>query len=210
VRPHERHTFQPPTVKIFSGTYLGLLCSPALRGSGPPDVDNRPEDLTHNPNERSYKLMERSHMPSSRARGSMRAPLGAQPDTQMPADDAAALPRTSEGPVPPWAPEALPSGPSPTAHIPQEPQGSPPSPRSFRPVRWSDPADARAWLGAARASVADLAALAREGSRRGRHRVLSRAELRRQARDLERALLALFDRADAGLAGPLAVTGSER
>src|SRR4051812_23158693 len=112
--------------------------------------------------------MERSHRPSPRATGSTRAPFGAPTDTQETAAKAAAhRPRTGEGPA------SL------------EPSGSPPSPRSTRPVDLANPADARAWLDDARAIFEDLAALAREGSRRLKHRVLSRAELRSQVRDAE-------------------------
>jgi hypothetical protein len=148
--------------------------------------------------------MEHSHKPSLTATRSMRVPHGAQ---LIPEGATASSSRTSEGPVPEWAPEASPSDQSPTAHLPWEPQGSPPSRRSFRPVRWADPADVRAWLSAARTGFADLAALAREGSRRLKHRTLSRAELRRQRRDAERSLLALFDAANAGLADPSHVKG---
>jgi hypothetical protein len=133
--------------------------------------------------------MVRSHTLSSRATRSRRAPIGAQPIAE---DAAASSPRTSEGPVPPWAPEASPSDSSPiapTAHISQEPEGSPPSRRSFRPLRWADPADARAWLD-------------REGSHRRKRRVLSRAEIRSQRRAAERSLLALLAAADAGLTRP--------
>jgi hypothetical protein len=146
--------------------------------------------------------MVRSHTLSSRATRSRRAPIGAQPIAE---DAAASSPRTSEGPVPPWAPEASPSDSSPiapTAHISQEPEGSPPSRRSFRPLRWADPADARAWLDQVRASFADLAAVAREGSHRRKRRVLSRAEIRSQRRAAERSLLALLAAADAGLTRP--------
>lgn len=79
--------------------------------------------------------MKHSHGSSLTASRSMRVPFGAQLDAQ---DAAAFCPRTSEGPVTPWAPEALPLGSSPTAHIPQELLGSPPSRRSFLPVRWAD------------------------------------------------------------------------
>src|SRR5262249_40436560 len=123
--------------------------------------------------------MEPSHKPSRRATHSVRTPFGA-------------LPRTGEGPASPWAPEAEPSDAVPTAHTPQAPPGSPPSRRAIRPVDWPDPAEARAWLDVAYANATDLAALAREGSRRLKRRVLSRAELRRQTRELERTLLALF------------------
>jgi len=130
--------------------------------------------------------MSHSHKPSSRANTSKRAPLDA-------------LPRTSEGPAPSWAPEASPSDPSPPAHPPQEPEGFPPSRRSILPVHWADPTEARAWLTAARATVDDLTALAREGSRRLKHHVLSRAERRRRTRETESALLALFEAALADL-----------
>jgi len=153
--------------------------------------------------------MKRSHKPSLRATGSKRAPLGAQPDTQEAAATEPATPaaRTSEGPVPQWAPEASPLDPSPAAHTSQELLGSPPSPRSRRPLHWADPIQSRAWLDRVRASAADLAAAAREGSHRLKHRVLSRAELRRQGRNAERALLSLFDAAAAGLANPPAEDG---
>ena len=130
--------------------------------------------------------MAHSHKPSPRASTSKRAPLDA-------------LPRTSEGPAPAWAPEALPSDLSPAAHPPQEPEGSSPSSRSIPPVHWADPTEARAWLNDARATVDDLAALAREGSRRLKHCVLSRAERRRRTREIETALLALFEAALAGI-----------
>jgi hypothetical protein len=148
--------------------------------------------------------MQHSHTPAPRANRTVRAPTGPQQNAE---DAAASSPRTSEGPAPDWAPEAEPSDASPTAHIPQEPQGSPPSPRSFRPVHWDDPADVRAWLNIARVIFDELAALTREGSRRLKRRVMSRAELRRQSRDVERSLLALFDAADAGLAALLAEKG---
>jgi hypothetical protein len=73
--------------------------------------------------------MKHLHGPSVPARKSMRTPLGAQPIAE---DAAASSPRTSEGPVPSWASEAEPSDPSPTAHISQEPLGSPPSRRGWR------------------------------------------------------------------------------
>jgi hypothetical protein len=79
--------------------------------------------------------MNHSHRLALRATRSMRAPIGVHAETE---GAAASSPRTSEGPVPSWAPEAAPSAFSPTAHDPQEPQGSPPSRRSFRPVRWAD------------------------------------------------------------------------
>ena len=66
-------------------------------------------------------------------------------------------------------------------------------------VDWADPIQVRAWLDAARTTVDDLAALAREGSRRFKHRVLSRPERRRKTRETERALDSLFEAAFAGL-----------
>jgi hypothetical protein len=149
--------------------------------------------------------MIHSHRPSVAARRSMRTPAGAQPIAE---DAAASSPRTSEGPVPEWAPEASPSDTSPTAHLPQELLGSPPSRRSFRPVRWTDPADSRAWLRAIRSASMDLAALAHEGSLRLKHRMLTRSEIRRQRRDAERSLLALLEAAEAGLAGLSLVKGA--
>jgi hypothetical protein len=151
--------------------------------------------------------MKPSHRPSVAARRSVRAPTGAQ---QKAEEAAASSPRTSEGPVPEWAPEAEPSGSSPTAHPPQEPQGSSPSRRSSRPVRWADPADIRAWLDAAQLLFEELAALTREGSRRLKHRVMSRAELRRQRREAERALAALLEAAEAGLTQLCSVEGGQR
>jgi hypothetical protein len=85
--------------------------------------------------------MRHSHRLASRATRSVRAPTGAQQNAE---DTAVSSPRTSEGPVPEWAPEAQPSDISPTAHNPQELLGSPPSRRSFLPLRWTDPAETRA------------------------------------------------------------------
>jgi hypothetical protein len=152
--------------------------------------------------------MERSHKPAPRAKTSTRAPSDAQLDAEVAAADAAEHPpRTSEGPAPGWASEAAPSDPSPAAHPPSEPPGSPPSLRSFRPLRWDDPADARAWLDQVRTQVADLAALGREGSRLSKHHVLSRAERGRQVHTAARLLRALLDAAEAGLPTPLAEEG---
>jgi hypothetical protein len=148
--------------------------------------------------------MVRSHTPASRASTGTRAPLDAQLDPEVaaaqPADPAADPPaRPSEGPAPAWASGAPPSDRAPASHAPLEPLGSSPSPCSPRPVRWDDPEDARAWLAAVRAHIADLVALAREGCRRGKGRVLSRAERGRQTRAAEHALGTLLDAADAGL-----------
>ena len=58
----------------------------------------------------------------------------------------------------------------------------------------------RAFHDAARAALLDLAAAAREGARRPRKRVLSRAEIRRQARDGYAQLASLIDQAAEALA----------
>jgi len=102
----------------------------------------------------------------------------------------------------PWRtvnpPPVLHPDPSPpvTAPTAQEPPGSPFFPSAFD---WSDAAHARTWLDAVRQAGDDLAALAREGSRLHKHRVLSRAELRRQTNAAERSLHALLAQAEAGL-----------
>jgi hypothetical protein len=133
--------------------------------------------------------MVRSHTPASRASTTTPAALDAQLDPEVAAEQSAensANPpaRTGEGPASSRASEA------------------PPSPCSPRPLRWDDPDDARAWLASARSHVADLAALAREGCRRSKDRVLSRAERGRQTRAAEHALLLLLNAADAGLRIP--------
>ncbi len=61
---------------------------------------------------------------------------------------------------------------------------------------WTDPDHARTWLCALREAADDLAALAREGGRRLAHRVLSRAELRRQTRAAERSVHGLLAEAE--------------
>jgi hypothetical protein len=151
--------------------------------------------------------MVRSHTPASRASTTAPAALDAQHDPEVtaenPAENAAAPPaRTSEGPAYAWASEAPPSDRSPAARAPLEPLGSPPSPPSFRALRWDDREDGRAWLARARSHVADLAAVAREGARQSKHRVLSRSERSRQARAAVNALRELFDAAEAGLLFP--------
>ena len=81
--------------------------------------------------------MKPSHRLALRASRSVRAPTGVQQNEEA---AAATSGRTSEGPVPEWAPEAQPSAAFPTAHTPQEPEGSPPSRRSIQPVHSSEPA----------------------------------------------------------------------
>ena len=56
-----------------------------------------------------------------------------------------------------------------------------------------DPAAVEAWLNASRASLLDLAAAAREGARRPWKRVLSRGEIRRQAREAFAQVTSLLD-----------------
>ena len=84
---------------------------------------------------------------------------------------------------------------------PAEPLADP-APRSFRPLRWADPVDARTWLDRVRSQVADLAALGREGSRLHKHHVLSRAERGRQVHAATTFLQALLGAAEAGLPPP--------
>ena len=152
--------------------------------------------------------MVRSHTPAPRASTTTTpAALDAQHDPEVAAEQSAENPadppaRTSEGPASSWASEAPPSDRSPPSHAPSAPMGSSPSPWSPRPLRWDDPDDARAWLASARSHVADLAALAREGCRRSKDRVLSRAERGRQTRAAEHALLLLLNAGDAGLRIP--------
>jgi hypothetical protein len=125
--------------------------------------------------------MKRSHTPPPGATRSTRAPSDAQLDPQVAAAEAAEQPpRTSEGPVPAWAPEAEPSG--------------------LSPLRWDDPLDTRAWLHQVRLAFEDLAALSREGARRLKDRTLSRAEIEREVSEAEHKLRALLVAADDGLA----------
>ena len=132
-----------------------------------------------------------------RATKRLRTPLGAQQPKPKQS-------RTSDGPAPAWAPEAAPSAAVPAAHH-SEPPGSPSSRRSpspLRPLRIGDAADLHAWLTAARTTADDLVAAAREGTRRLKHRVLSRAELRRRVRVASAELTRLLDAATAGFDAP--------
>ena len=65
----------------------------------------------------------------------------------------------------------------------------------------TDPAAVQRWLDQSRAALLDLLAAAREGARRPRKRVLSRAEIRRQARDAFTQVTALLDVAAEALRG---------
>jgi hypothetical protein len=93
----------------------------------------------------------------------------------------------------------LPSAADPAACDPLEPPGSPPS------LIFSSPDGPDTWLVAARATLLDLLAAAREGARRPHKRVLSRAEIRRQAREAFAGVSALLDEAAGSLraAAPL-------
>ena len=83
-------------------------------------------------------------------------------------------------PAPPPAAEAPPSAADPTPHQPPPPLDR-------------DPAAVQGWLEASRTALLDLLAVAREGARRPRKRVLSRSEMRRQARDAFAQVTALLD-----------------
>jgi hypothetical protein len=152
--------------------------------------------------------MARSHTPASRAsttptRTSLDAPLDPEVAAGNSAESLAnPAAQTSEGPASAWASEAPPSDRSPGSPAPLGPPGSSPSPRSFRPLRWDDPVDARTWLDRVRSQVADLAALGREGSRLHKHHVLSRAERGRQVHAATTFLQALLGAAEAGLPTP--------
>src|SRR3954471_6927954 len=117
--------FTFPLLRVGSSSSVdSVLGRPAVDTKRPPVRRYRPRDLARNPSAKRYRLMKHSHGSSLTASRSMRVPFGALADAQ---DAAAFCPRTSEGPVTSWVPEALPLGSSPTAHIPQEPLGSPPS-----------------------------------------------------------------------------------
>jgi len=99
---------------------------------------------------------------------------------------AQAHPTGNEGPAIPRAAEAKPSAASPAARGTPEATASPPSRLPLAPSEW---------LTAARDALLDLLAAAREGARRPRERVLSRAEIRRQARHAFEQAAALLDMA---------------
>jgi hypothetical protein len=89
----------------------------------------------------------------------------------------ASVPAVRSNPAPPDAAEGVPSA----------ADSSPP------PPLLGDPAGVARWLETSRAAALDLLAAAREGARRPRKRVLSRAELRRQARDAFAQVTGLLD-----------------
>jgi hypothetical protein len=100
-------------------------------------------------------------------------------------------------PAPPSTAEGAPSAAEPAARDPAAPALSPPPPFDPR-----DPASVDRWLEAARAALLDLVAVAREGARRPRKRVLSRGEMRRQARDAFAKATALVDLAAGAMRHP--------
>jgi hypothetical protein len=101
--------------------------------------------------------------------------------------------------------EAPPSNPVAESSSPSVDEGSAPEPAaedSSAPAEsapallvFGDPAGPDTWLVAARGSLLDLLAAAREGTRRPHKRVLSRAEIRRQAREAFAGASALLDEA---------------
>ncbi len=126
---------------------------------------------------------------------SPKAPPGASKRARVPRPDRAHS-RTShreEGPAPSRAAEAPPSAAAPAAREPTEPPGSTPSPL------FPNPEAVHTWHTAARDALLDLAAAAREALRRPKKRVLSRAELRRQAREAFAQATSLVDVAAAAL-----------
>lgn len=75
------------------------------------------------------------------------------------------------------------SNPAPPLHAEADPSAAQAAGPSPPPLILGDPASVERWLEATRASLLDLVGAAREGARRPRKRVLSRGEIRRQARD---------------------------
>jgi hypothetical protein len=124
----------------------------------------------------------------------------ASPDATKPArvphpDRASRHPRPEEGPALRVAGEA--QIPAPAAAS-LEPAGSTPSSFSLA-FDVKDAARAVAWLHLVRNDTDDLIALAREGARRPRHRVLARAEIRRQTREAALRVHGLLAEAEAAL-----------
>lgn len=120
--------------------------------------------------------MKRSRNAPSRANKRTRAPFGRT--------DAHSIPDEGRGP-----PSHPPSAADPAASDPLEPPGSGPS------LLLDAPDGPEIWLLAARGTLLDLLAAAREGARRPRKRVLARAEIRRQAREAFAGASALLDEA---------------
>lgn len=73
-----------------------------------------------------------------------------------------------------------------------------PAGRDF--VRWDDPEEVKLWILSLRSAVEDALGAGDDASRRIRHRVLSRAEVRRKLTAAGRAFEALIGAAEKGLA----------
>ena len=80
-----------------------------------------------------------------------------------------------------------------------EPSGSPPSSWDLVRLDFGNDASIAEWLRLVRGVMEDLIVLACEGSRRMKHRVLSRAAIGRQAREAERCVRQLLGEADESL-----------
>jgi hypothetical protein len=108
--------------------------------------------------------------------------------------------RIRSNPAPPTSAEGDPSAPpDPGARASPAAPPAPPTP-ALPPL--TDPAGVHRWLETSRAALLDLLAAAREGARRPRKRVLSRAEIRRQARDAFAQATSLLDLAAEALTRP--------
>jgi len=88
--------------------------------------------------------------------------------------------------LPSTEPEAPPAEPA----VPPLPEG---------PLDLKNPEHMRRWLQAMSEVVSDLVCIAREGTRRLKHRVLSRAEMRRQMKEAEGSANGLLARAEEAL-----------
>jgi hypothetical protein len=91
---------------------------------------------------------------------------------------------------------------TPARSNPAPPLSAEADPSATPPPALADPAAVQRWLDASRAAALDLLAAAREGARRPRKRVLSRAEIRRQARDAFAQVTSLLDHAADALRRP--------
>jgi hypothetical protein len=92
---------------------------------------------------------------------------------------------------------------TPARSNPAPPSTAEVDPSAPLPPALADPAAIQRWLDAGRAAALDLLAAAREGARRPRKRVLSRAEIRRQARDAFAQVTSLLDLAAEALRKPV-------
>jgi hypothetical protein len=87
------------------------------------------------------------------------------------------------------------AGATPARSNPAPPPPAEADPSAALPPALADPDAVQRWLDAGRAAALDLLAAAREGARSSRKRVLSRAEIRRQARDAFAKVTSLLDHA---------------